>query len=100
MQVRLGASEEIQGIWVKQDVEVDEADLALHFAEHTDKVITKMRLTDKYRLMQLIAESFTLLYKVQHFPHIYGPGSAVAQQLQDVVERRNAITQKIADENE
>jgi len=100
MHVRLGASEEIQGIWVKQDVEVDEADLALHFAEHSDKVITKMKLTDKYRLLQLIAESFILLYKVQHFPHIYGPGSAVAEQLSQVVNKRNALTEKIVGQNE
>lgn len=95
MNIKLGWSGDIGGAWTKMDVEVDEVDLALHFAEKDQNVADlTFTIIEKFRLMNLLAEIFVHLHKANKFPDFFSKDSD-KEVLMGLVKERNQLTQQI-----
>lgn len=97
MNVKLGWSGEIYGTWTKMDVEVDENDLRLHFYDAgADPERMRVSPTEKFKLMNAIAEIFVLLHKISRFPEFFNNEDR-KKELKDLVTLRDDLTKKIMD---
>ena len=94
MNVRLGWSGEIHGTWTKMDVEVDETDLLMHFAQHGEEVLPFMSPVQKFKLMYSIAETFVQLHKMSRFPDYFGK-DADKKELADLMAAQKKLTEQI-----
>lgn len=98
MNVRLGWSGDIHGMWTKMDVEVDESDLILHF--HDAGIENPLALhyspLEKFKLMYSIAETFVQLHKMSRFPDVFGSDRDKAE-LQNLIAARDKLTKAILD---
>lgn len=100
MIVRLGWSGDIHGTWTKMDVEVDETDWNLHFAE-AGADVSNLQCTplEKFKLMYSLAEVFVQLHKMSRFPE-YFAGEEAKKDLADLIRTRTELTNQILERAE
>lgn len=96
MNVRLGWSGDIHGTWTKMDVEVDDNDFTLHFADAGVKDTGSLEYSplEKFKLMYALAEVFVQLHKMSRFPDYFGKPED-KEELEALIRTRNALTQQI-----
>lgn len=100
MNVKLGWSGDIHGTWTKMDVEVDETDLNLHFAESgANPEDVKLNPLEKFKLMFTLAEIFVSLHKAAKFPEFFNTESD-QEALRKLIGARNALTRTILERND
>ena len=74
MDVRLGWSGEVHGVWTKMDVEVNDADFLALLAEKGVEIPENRFVPPlmKFKLMYSIAETFVQLHKMTRYPEVFG----------------------------
>lgn len=100
MNVRLGWSGDIHGTWTKMDVELDDSDLILHFADAGVADLSSLEFSpiEKFKLMYVLAEVFVQLHKMSRFPNIFNTDKDRAE-LADLLRQRDKITKCVLDRN-
>lgn len=93
MNVRLGWSGEVHGVWQKMDVEVDENDLILHFMDAGCENVEKLTFSpvEKFKLMYALAETFVQLHKMSRYPDIFNTTDG-KNELADLIRSRDKLT--------
>jgi hypothetical protein len=79
------------------DVEVDESDLLLHFADAgwlSNSGTPTLSPVEKFKLMYSIAETFVQLHKMSRFPDVFGRDSD-RRELSDLIVARDSLTKKV-----
>ncbi len=96
MNVRLGWSGEIHGTWTKMDVEVDDNDFLLHFADAgcSDADTLSISHIEKFKLMYALAEVFVQLHKMSRFPDVFNTASD-KKELAELIDMRNKLTNTV-----
>jgi hypothetical protein len=96
MNVRLGWSGDIHGTWTKMDVEVDENDLNLFFANKgvEDFAVLEYSPVEKFKLMYSLAEVFVQLHKMSRFPQYFGKPQD-EDELRELIKAQDKLTKEI-----